>query len=107
VPFYDLRAENITAPLKIIYRSKIFQTTGIDWKQVKLNLSTSVPSLAGNAPLFNTWFLSYINPVNYYNKSLAMQNTIPGLNSSSQLNEVVVIGYGCLRRRKFFIQGKG
>ncbi len=94
VPFYDLRAENITAPLKIIYRSKIFQTTGIDWKQVKLSLSTSVPSQAGNAPLFNTWFLSYINPVNYYNKSLAMQNTIPGLNSSSQLNEVVVIGYG-------------
>ena len=94
VPFYDLRAENITAPLKIIYRSKIFQTTGIDWKQVKLSLSTSVPSQAGNAPLFNTWFLSYINPVNYYNKSLAIQNTIPGLNSSSQLNEVVVIGYG-------------
>ena len=94
VPFYDLRAENITAPLKIIYHSKIFQTTGIDWKQVKLSLSTSVPSQAGNAPLFNTWFLSYINPVNYYNKSLAIQNTIPGLNSSSQLNEVVVIGYG-------------
>ena len=94
VPFYDLRAENITAPLKIIYRAKIFQTTGIDWKQVKLSLSTSTPSQAGNAPLFNTWFLSYINPVDYYNKSLAMQNTIPGLNSSSQLNEVVVIGYG-------------
>ena len=94
VPFYDLRAENITAPLKIIYRSKIFQTTGIDWKQVKLSLSTSTPSQANNAPLFNTWFLSYINPINYYNKSLAMQNTIPGLNSSSQLNEVVVIGYG-------------
>lgn len=93
VPFYDLRAENITAPLKIIYRSKIFQTTGIDWKQVKLSLSTSVPSQAGNAPLFNTWFLSYINPVNYYNKSLAIQNTIPGLNSSSQLNEVVVTSY--------------
>ena len=94
VPFYDLRAENITAPLKIIYRAKIFQTTGIDWKQVKLSLSTSTPSQAGNAPLFNTWFLSYINPVDYYNKSLAMQNTIPGPNSSSQLNEVVVIGYG-------------
>ena len=94
VPFYDLRAENITAPLKIIYRSKIFQTTGIDWKQVKLSLSTSTPSQAGNAPLFNTWFLSYINPVDYYNKSLAMQNTIPGLNSLSQLDEVVVIGYG-------------
>ena len=93
VPFYDLRTENISSPLKIIYRSKIFQTTGIDWKQVKLSLSTSTPSQSGNAPLFTTWFLSYINPVNYYNKSLALQNTIPGLNSPSQLSEVVVTGY--------------
>ena len=99
VPFYDLRAENITAPLKLIYRSKIFQTTGIDWKQVKLSLSTSTPSQSGNAPLFNTWFLSYLNPVNYYNKSLALQNTIPGLNSSAQLSEVVVVGYGASKVR--------
>jgi DNA-binding transcriptional MerR regulator len=94
VPFYDLRAENISAPLKIIYRSKIFQTTGIDWKQVKLSLSASIPSQSGNAPLFNTWFLSYINPVNYYNRTLGLQNTIPGLSTSNRLNEVVVIGYG-------------
>lgn len=98
-PFYDLRAESISAPLKLIYRSKIFQTTGIDWKQVKLSLSTSTPSQTDNAPLFNTWFLSYINPVNYYNKSLAMQNAIPGLNSSTQLNEVVVVGYGTTKMR--------
>ena len=52
-PFYDLRAANISSPLKLIYRAKIFQTTGIDWKQVKLSLSTSTPSQNNNAPLFN------------------------------------------------------
>jgi TonB-dependent SusC/RagA subfamily outer membrane receptor len=82
VPFYDLRAENISAPLKIIYRSKIFQTTGIDWKQVKLSLSTSIPSQSGNAPLFNAWFLSYINPINYYEKSIALRNRISPNNPS-------------------------
>ena len=91
-PFYDLRAESITAPLKLIYRAKIFQTTGIDWKQVKLSLSTSSPSQTGNAPLFKTWFLSYINPVNYYNTSLALQGKVAGVSNS--LSEVVVIGYG-------------
>jgi len=75
-PFYDLRATSITAPLKLIYRAKIFQTTGLDWKQVKLSLSTSTPIQNNNAPLFNTWFLSYINPVNYYNKKLSIQNTL-------------------------------
>jgi len=53
-PFYDLRAENTGSPLKLIYRAKIFQTTGIDWKQVKLSLSTSIPGQTGNAPVFNT-----------------------------------------------------
>jgi hypothetical protein len=95
-PFYDLRAESITAPLKLIYRAKIFQTTGIDWKQVKLSLSTSSPSQTGNAPLFKTWFLSYINPINYYNKSLA--GSVAGV--SNTLNEVVVIGYGTAKRSK-------
>ena len=93
-PFYDLRAESITSPLKLIYRAKIFQTTGIDWKQIKLSLSTSSPSQTGNAPLFKTWFLSYINPINYYNKSLGMQNTIQSFSNSLSLDEVVVVGYG-------------
>jgi TonB-dependent SusC/RagA subfamily outer membrane receptor len=100
-PFYDLRAASILAPLKIVYRAKIFQTTGIDWKQVKLSLSTSTPSQNGNAPLFNSWFLSYINPVNYYNNTLTLQNTIPGASAykSSALNEVAVVGYGTARVR--------
>ncbi len=96
-PFYDLRTESITAPLKLVYRSKIFQSTGIDWKQVKLSLSTAVPNQNNNAPLFNVWFLSYINPVNYYNKSLSIQNTIVGA-APAQLNEVVVVGYGSAKK---------
>src|SRR4029078_5736871 len=88
MPFYDLKVENILSPLKLIYRAKIFQTTGLDWKQVKLSLSTSTPSQPGNAPLFNTCFLSYINPVNYYNRTLRDKA------SGVSLNEVVVVGYG-------------
>ncbi len=91
-PFYDLRSESIKSPLKLVYRAKIFQTTGIDWKQVKLSLSTSIPSQTGNAPLFSTWFLSYVNPVNYYNSTLGLQGRAAGVSNS--LNEVAIIGYG-------------
>jgi len=90
-PFYDVRADDIRSPLKLINRAKIFQTTGIDWKQVKLSLSTSTPAQTGNAPVFNAWFLSYINPVNYYDKSLALQNSIGGLSKS--FDEMAVTGY--------------
>ena len=97
-PFYDLRTESITAPLKLIYRAKIFQTTGLDWKQVKLSLSTATPIQNSNAPLFNTWFLSYINPVNYYDNAL-LQGKAAGLSiKSNTLNEVVVVGYSTKRK---------
>ena len=94
-PFYDLRADNIKSPLKLIYRAKIFQTTGIDWKQVKLSLSTSTPTQTGNAPIFKTWFLGYVNPVRYYDNAMYKSNTIQSLDALKgkaagvQLNEVV------------------
>ncbi len=92
-PFYDLRADNINSPLKLVYRAKIYQTTGIDWQQVKLSLSTSSPGQTGNAPLLSTWFLSYINPVYYYNQSLAKMNTIQSMKVAEDKDENVVTGY--------------
>lgn len=93
-PYYDIKTENIKSPLKFIYKAKISQTTGIDWKKVKLSLSTSTPSSFGNAPLLKTWFLSYINPYQAMNNSLKKTNTIPGIaGASSQLSEVVITGY--------------
>jgi TonB-dependent SusC/RagA subfamily outer membrane receptor len=74
--FYDLKATSVVAPLKLTYRAKIFQTTGIDWKQVKLSLSTSTPTQTGNAPVFKAWFLSYINPVQLYERNLYARNRI-------------------------------
>jgi len=73
-PFYDVRVDDIKSPMKIVYKAKITQTTGIDWKQVKLSLSTSLPSQWGNAPEFNPWFLSYINPITVMDKNLSMNS---------------------------------
>src|SRR5699024_4972749 len=50
-PYYDLKVDNIKSPINLIYKAKISQTTGIDWKKVKLSLSTSLPSQYGAAPL--------------------------------------------------------
>ncbi len=77
IPFYDVRVDDIKSPIKLITKAKIAQTTGIDWKQVKLSLSTSTPSQYGAAPILNAWYLAYINPVNYYNRKFnAASNTI-------------------------------
>lgn len=57
--FYDLRAENISSPLKIVYKANVVQFTGIDWKKVKLSLSTGTPTQSGTAPLLAAWFLRF------------------------------------------------
>lgn len=101
-PYYDIRAENIKSPLKFIYKAKISQSTGIDWKKVKLFLSTATPKNYGTAPTLQTWFLGYINPVNYLNSSLAKANTIPAYKeydaetSSTKLESVVIRGQGSI-----------
>ena len=50
-PFYDLRAENITASIELAYKAKVTQNTGIDWKKVKLILSSGNPNQNNIAPL--------------------------------------------------------
>jgi TonB-dependent SusC/RagA subfamily outer membrane receptor len=104
-PYYDIRVDDIKSPLKVVYKAKVTQTTGIDWKKVKLSLSTSVPNQWGNAPVLKSWFLSYINPVNVMERRLSnapmtdLQGRVAGVNVQNELSENVVTGYGALKIR--------
>lgn len=76
-PTYDIRVDDIRKPMKLIYKARMVQTTGLDWKKVKLSLSSSLPSQWGNAPVLQSWFLGYINPIVVMDKRL-MSNQIQG-----------------------------
>jgi uncharacterized protein (TIGR02231 family) len=68
-PFYDLRAENITSPINMMYKAQVKQWTGIDWKKIDLTLSSGNPNQNNQAPLLSAWFLRYErgdNNFNYY-----------------------------------------
>lgn len=58
-PFYDLRADNINSPINLAYKAKVTQKTGVDWKKVKLTLSSGNPTQNNTAPILNAWFLRY------------------------------------------------
>ncbi|HEX4373720.1 MAG TPA: mucoidy inhibitor MuiA family protein [Puia sp.] len=97
-PSYDLRAENISSPIKLSYKAKLAQTSGIDWKQVKLSLSTAVPSQSNEAPILKTWFLKYIDPIVVLNREL-QSNLIQSLQGKvAGLQEVVVTGYAARKK---------
>ncbi|PZQ77141.1 MAG: hypothetical protein DI548_17285, partial [Flavobacterium johnsoniae] len=58
-PFYDLRANSIASPIDMMYKAQVTQSTGIDWKNVKLTLSSGLPNQNNQAPLLQAWFLRY------------------------------------------------
>lgn len=88
-PFYDLRAENINSPINLMYKAKVMQSTGIDWKKVKLTLSSGNPNQNNVAPLLQAWFLRYENRFKEFdNKPNAstintLQGELAGLNITS------------------------
>ena len=61
-PYYNITVTATDKPVSIAAKSKVFQTTGLDWEKVKLTLSTSSPSNGKVAPLFRTWFLDFYRP---------------------------------------------
>jgi len=78
-PAYDLKVTGSNDPLQLLYKARLVQSSGIDWKHVKLSLSTSMPSQGGNAPVLKARFLRFAEALayqGYYNFSVA--NTLSG-----------------------------
>jgi uncharacterized protein (TIGR02231 family) len=61
-PSYDIRVEDITKPVNILYKANVFQNTGVNWKDVKLSLSNATPWVSGNIPGISPWFIDYFQP---------------------------------------------
>lgn len=59
-PAYDLYVENTTRPVDLTYKAKIAQSTGNDWKDVKLAVSTISPRFDNNRPLLAPHYIDYV-----------------------------------------------
>lgn len=55
---YDLKALNIRSPILLGYKAAITQNTGLDWKKIKLSLSTGSPSSNLVVPTLNPMYVS-------------------------------------------------
>lgn len=62
-PVYDIRANEVNAPVELTYRAKVYQSTGDDWKGINLTLSTGNPSAGGTPPAIYPWYLYMNDPV--------------------------------------------
>ncbi|MCE2893414.1 MAG: DUF4139 domain-containing protein [Flammeovirgaceae bacterium] len=64
-PIYDVRAMNTKSPLQLSYKANVFQSTGEEWKSVKLKLSTANPNQSGLKPELSSWYLDFYQPIAY------------------------------------------
>ncbi len=92
-PFYDLRANSVKDPINMMYKAQVTQNTGIDWKKVKLTLSSGNPNQNNQAPILSQWFLRYGYQDDYRNGDNVI-NKLQGRVSGVELNEVVVTSAG-------------
>ncbi len=58
-PYYDLRSEALTGKLSLTYKAQVYQNTGLDWNEVKLNISTNNPRANKTKPELNPWYIDY------------------------------------------------
>jgi hypothetical protein len=64
-PTYDLRVKDISSPVTMAYKANVYQSSGEDWKEVKLTLSTANPQQNGQKPNLVNWYLHYFTPQFY------------------------------------------
>ena len=61
-PTYDVRVKNNVSPIDLLVKANVSQSSGEDWKDVKLFLSTGNPNENGTKPDLNPWYLRYYSP---------------------------------------------
>lgn len=67
-PKYDIRVDNINKPLLLEYKADVYQNTGVDWKNVNLQLSTADPNESSVLPDLKTWYLNFERNTRYQNR---------------------------------------
>jgi len=63
VPSYDARVLTADRAVALGYFGIVRQSTGEDWKDVALTLSTARPGLGGAAPVLTVWGVDIYNPM--------------------------------------------
>lgn len=56
-PAYDLRAKSTSAPIELLMKAQVINSTGEDWTKVDLALSSGNPTLGGNMLALQPWVL--------------------------------------------------
>lgn len=60
-PTYNIRVKDVVSNLQLEMNANVYQTSGENWNNIKLVLSTGNPNENNSKPLINPWFISYVD----------------------------------------------
>jgi len=84
LPVYDLRAEGIGKPIAFTYKGDIFNNSGVDWKNIKLTLSTADVMQNTTPPYLSAWKLDFSSE-NEFNYNVQQQQQSNVLNNRLEM----------------------
>ncbi|MGF1490880.1 MAG: mucoidy inhibitor MuiA family protein [Microcoleaceae cyanobacterium] len=61
-PLYDFRVASQCDRLHLTYLAEVIQTTGEDWQDIRLTLSTAKPGLGTLPPRLDPWYIDLFTP---------------------------------------------
>ena len=67
VPFYEIKADDLSQPIELVYKAKVFNNTAIPWDNIRITLSIADPSVSISIPDLKPWYLDYYSN-NYANR---------------------------------------
>lgn len=62
IPDYTVRVDGLEKSVSLMYQALVWQSTGEDWSDVSMKLSTAKPQLSGRMPELVPWFVNAWKP---------------------------------------------
>ena len=62
IPDYTVRVDGFTKEVTLMYQALVRQSTGEDWSDVSMKLSTAKPQVSGRVPELSPWFINAWKP---------------------------------------------
>lgn len=90
IPEYDLRAVDITKPVQLNYKAKVFQSSGEDWANVKLTISTGNPQISGVKPEIYPWYVRFYEPVTLRGYAQPMAKKTQAVSEVMEMDEIIM-----------------
>lgn len=64
-PFYEINSNGVNEKIQMIYKAVVQQDTGLDWKNISLNLVSGFPNRSHIAPTIRPWQIYYREMMTY------------------------------------------